>query len=978
MEDWVVLSGSDGGDSVELHDGSESSFAVVHENAEISDAAESNCGHVDSKIAAAKDTTFSGEEDLDDETDDIECFDEEDGICEENPDDEIFDDEEELDDDDESLDDDDIECYDRTRSARRTRMMKLDDEEEIDCEEDLDDDDDDCESLDDDDIECFDAEDIICLETRTMKSSTNIAILDDDDIECFDAEEIICEENPDDEIIGSDGGDSVELHDGSDVGGSDTESSFAVVQVRGRAADTPAIAVEAVPSQPSPSPPGFFKTVSYGQAFSGIASEHVAASSHAPVLDAAEEDIAEVSPVIVGGEHENAEISDVVESNNDHVDSNIDAATEVTTFSGEDLDDETDGDIECFDEDDGICEENPDDEIFDDEEEESDPEEEDIGSSGLETDSDEYIESTDEESDYEEEDTTDLESDSDEDTESTESSHDEDLDDDDKSLDDDGSECFDEEGIICAENPDDEIFDDESVDIESSDEEESDDEEDSYSDEEIDDEEESDCDEEIDEEEEEHGGNKYDAIDNESFGEEESCMEQSDAEEEWPEFTGVPVSYNDIDTDSDMEIDGGKYDDIDSESLYEEESVTDEQSDNEEEPEEFAGGGYDDIDYESLNGDDFEEYLQVLADGGIDNESFGEEESVLDDEALDFFHGLNDEFLDVFYGDTLYDYETESSCAEECEHVCVCGRCMELIDGEDFYQLTGDEFDATQHGEEIGGDASGADEEEPSDAGESDHDTAPDAGDGEAHGDSADMAGGNSAAAAAEPASTPSQFQQAMQQAAARDQAAAAMVRAADAIDSYMRAAAGGLAAQDVEALSQGATGLRAMAAAPSFAVGVGASNAAVAAAAAFLPDPLARQDGVVSLAVFYLLFGVDWVVLSGSDGGDSVELHDGSESSFAVVHENAEISDAAESNYDHSLDDDDIESYDVEDEICEENPDDEIFDDEEEIDCEEDRDDDDDDDESLDDDDVECFDAEDIICKENPDDEIMSHLLLT
>uniref|UniRef100_I1PG41 Uncharacterized protein n=1 Tax=Oryza glaberrima TaxID=4538 RepID=I1PG41_ORYGL len=129
MEDWVVLSDSDG-DSVELHDGSESSFAVVHENAEISDAAESNCGHVDSKIAAAKDTTFSGEEDLDDETDDdIECFDDEDKICEENPDDEIF-----------------------------------DDEEEIDCEEDLDDDDDDCESLDDDDIECFDAEDIICEE----------------------------------------------------------------------------------------------------------------------------------------------------------------------------------------------------------------------------------------------------------------------------------------------------------------------------------------------------------------------------------------------------------------------------------------------------------------------------------------------------------------------------------------------------------------------------------------------------------------------------------------------------------------------------------------------------------------------------------------------------------------------------------------------------------------------------------------------
>uniref|UniRef100_I1PG42 Uncharacterized protein n=1 Tax=Oryza glaberrima TaxID=4538 RepID=I1PG42_ORYGL len=39
-------------------------------------------------------------------------------------------------------------------------------------------------------------------------------------------------------LSGSDGGDSVELHDGSDVGGSDTESSFAVVQVRGRAADT--------------------------------------------------------------------------------------------------------------------------------------------------------------------------------------------------------------------------------------------------------------------------------------------------------------------------------------------------------------------------------------------------------------------------------------------------------------------------------------------------------------------------------------------------------------------------------------------------------------------------------------------------------------------------------------------------------------------------------------------------------------------
>lgn len=33
-------------------------------------------------------------------------------------------------------------------------------------------------------------------------------------------------------------------------------------------------------------------------------------------------------------------------------------------------------------------------------------------------------------------------------------------------------------------------------------------------------------------------------------------------------------------------------------------------------------------------------------------------------------------------------------------------------------------------------------------------------------------------------------------------------------------------------------------------------------------------------------------------------------------------------------------------------------------------------DDESLDDDDIECFDAEDIIWEENPDDEIMSHLL--
>ncbi|XP_052147416.1 uncharacterized protein LOC127766415 [Oryza glaberrima] len=155
MEDWVVLSDSDG-DSVELHDGSESSFAVVHENAEISDAAESNCGHVDSKIAAAKDTTFSGEEDLDDETDDdIECFD-----------DEIFDDEEELDDDDESLDDDDIECYDvEDKICEENPDDEIfDDEEEIDCEEDLDDDDDDCESLDDDDIECFDAEDIICEE----------------------------------------------------------------------------------------------------------------------------------------------------------------------------------------------------------------------------------------------------------------------------------------------------------------------------------------------------------------------------------------------------------------------------------------------------------------------------------------------------------------------------------------------------------------------------------------------------------------------------------------------------------------------------------------------------------------------------------------------------------------------------------------------------------------------------------------------
>ncbi|EAY92068.1 hypothetical protein OsI_13773 [Oryza sativa Indica Group] len=377
-------------------------------------------------------------------------------------------------------------------------------------------------------------------------------------------------------LSGSDGGDSVELHDGSDVGGSDTESSFAVVQVRGRAADTPAIAVEAVPSQPSPSPPGFFKTVSYGQAFSGIASEHVAASSHAPVLEAAEEDIAEVSPVIVGGEHENAEISDVVESNDDHVDSNIDAATEVTTFSGEeDLDDETDGDIECFDEEDGICEENPDDEIFDDEEE-SDPEEEDIGSSDLETDSDEYIESTDEESDYEEEDTTDLESDSDEDTESTD--------------------------------------------------------------------------------------------------------EESDYEEE-------------------------------------------------------------------------------IDDEEIDDESV-EEDINLDDELMGFASGL--------FGDD----DTESS--------------------------------------------------------------------------------------------TPSQFRQAMQQAAARDQAAEAMVRAADVIDSYMRAAAGGLAAHDVEALSQGATSLRAMAAAPSFAVGVdvSASNAAAATAAAFLPDTLALQDGVVSLAVFYLLFGVVYLLL--------------------------------------------------------------------------------------------------------------------
>ena len=123
------------------------------------------------------------------------------------------------------------------------------------------------------------------------------------------------------------------------------------------------------------------------------------------MLDAAEEDkedITEVSPAIAEGEHENAEISDVAESNNDHVDSNI-AAAEDTTFSGEDyLDDETDGDIECFDEDDGICEENPDDEIFDDDEEESDPEEDDTGSSDLETDSDEYTESTDEESDYEE------------------------------------------------------------------------------------------------------------------------------------------------------------------------------------------------------------------------------------------------------------------------------------------------------------------------------------------------------------------------------------------------------------------------------------------------------------------------------------------------------------------------------------------------------------------------------------------------
>ncbi|XP_052137308.1 nonsense-mediated mRNA decay protein 2-like [Oryza glaberrima] len=137
MEDWVVLSNSDG-DSVELHDGSESSFAVVHENTEISDAAQSNYGHVESRITAAKDTTFFSGEDLDDETDndDIECFDEEDGICEENPDDEIF-----------------------------------DDEEEIDREEDLEDDDDDDESL------------------------------DDDDIECYDAEDIICEENPDDEII---------------------------------------------------------------------------------------------------------------------------------------------------------------------------------------------------------------------------------------------------------------------------------------------------------------------------------------------------------------------------------------------------------------------------------------------------------------------------------------------------------------------------------------------------------------------------------------------------------------------------------------------------------------------------------------------------------------------------------------------------------------------------------------------------------
>uniref|UniRef100_A0A0E0P252 Uncharacterized protein n=1 Tax=Oryza rufipogon TaxID=4529 RepID=A0A0E0P252_ORYRU len=270
MEDWVVLSDSDG-DSVELHDGSdvggsdsESGFAVVrgraaaavgadtpaalphttiaveavplqpspsppgffkttvsyrqafsgklpsssqllltlrcstqpkrtrrtlpevspaiaggeHENAEISDVAERNNDHVDSNIAAAEDTTFSGEEDLDDETnDDIECFDEEDGICE-NPDDEIFDDEEELDDDDESLDDDDIECYDvEDKICEENPDDEIfDDEEEIDCEEDLDDDDDDCESLDDDNIECFDAEDIICLETRTMKSSTNIAM----------------------------------------------------------------------------------------------------------------------------------------------------------------------------------------------------------------------------------------------------------------------------------------------------------------------------------------------------------------------------------------------------------------------------------------------------------------------------------------------------------------------------------------------------------------------------------------------------------------------------------------------------------------------------------------------------------------------------------------------------------------------------------------------------------------------------------
>ncbi|KAF2910394.1 uncharacterized protein [Oryza sativa Japonica Group] len=165
MEDWIVLSNSDG-DSVELHDGSESSFAVVHENAEISDAAQSNYGHVESKITAAKDDI------------DIECFDEEDGICEENPDDEIFNDQKEIDceeelddDDDESLDDDDIDRYcEEDRICEENPDDEIfDDEEEIDHEEDLDDDDDES--------------------------------LDDDDIERYDAEDIICEENPDDEII---------------------------------------------------------------------------------------------------------------------------------------------------------------------------------------------------------------------------------------------------------------------------------------------------------------------------------------------------------------------------------------------------------------------------------------------------------------------------------------------------------------------------------------------------------------------------------------------------------------------------------------------------------------------------------------------------------------------------------------------------------------------------------------------------------